>query len=295
MFCWSIFNLYFTYHLLWKFFMSEIFGSDPFSPKEIAQRVNDVGVAKVQLPILSLLILGILAGVFIGLGALYFVLIKSDATLGFAIGQVLGGIAFSLGLILVVVAGAELFTGNNLMAMAWAEGKISTAQVLKNWVLVFIANFIGALGLAVLVFLSGHNEINDGAVADQYIKIAIIKTSLPFWSAFFKGILCNVLVCLAVWMAFAGRSVIDKAIAIVFPISAFVAAGFEHCVANMYFIPLAMLEQSFGSSNLAVATLTWGGLFSNLVPVIMGNLVGGSLFVAFVYHVIYRRNSQPNL
>lgn len=272
--------------------MSEIFGSDAFSPKEIAQRVNDIGVAKVKLPLLSLVMLGMLAGAFIGLGSLYFVLIKSDATLGFAIGQVLGGVAFSLGLILVIVAGAELFTGNNLLAMAWAEGKISTADILKNWFVVCLANFVGAAGLAVLVFLSGHNEMNNGAIAQQYIQIAIVKTSLPFWSAFFKGVLCNVFVCMAVWMAFAGRSVIDKVVAIIFPISAFVAAGFEHCIANMYIIPLAMLEQTFGDTNLAIATVTWSGFFSNLVPVIIGNLIGGSFFVALVYHVIYRRDSQ---
>jgi formate/nitrite transporter len=270
--------------------MSEIFGSDAFSPKEIAKRINNIGVAKVQLPLLSLLMLGILAGAFIGLGGLYFVLIKSDATLGFATSQVLGGLAFSLGLILVIVAGAELFTGNNLLVMAWAEGKISTLDILKNWVVVCLANFIGAVGLAVIVFLSGHNEMNNGAIAEQYIKIAIIKSNLPFWSAFFKGVLCNVLVCLAVWMAFAGRSLIDKVVAIIFPISAFVAAGFEHCIANMYIIPLAMLEQTFGSTNLAVATITWTGFFSNLVPVIMGNIIGGSVFVALVYHIIYRRN-----
>jgi len=235
--------------------------------------------------------LGILAGAFIGLGALYFVLIKSDVTLGFALSQVLGGVAFSLGLILVIVAGAELFTGNNLLVMAWAEGKITTIEILKNWFVVCLANFIGASGLALLVFLSGHNEMNNGAIAEQYIKIALIKTSMPFWIAFFKGVLCNVLVCMAVWMAFAGRTVIDKVVAIIFPISAFVAAGFEHCIANMYIIPLAMLEQSFGSKNLVVATVSWSGFISNLVPVIMGNLVGGSLFVALVYHVIYRRDA----
>ncbi len=271
--------------------MSEMFGLDAFSPKEIAEHVNNIGVAKVKLPLLSVLMLGILAGAFIGLGALYFVLIKSDPTLGFASSQVLGGLAFSLGLILVVVAGAELFTGNNLLAMAWAEGKISTFDILKNWLVVCIANFIGAAGLALLVFLSGHTDMNNGAIAEQYIKIALIKTSLPFWSAFFKGVLCNVLVCLAVWMAFAGRSVIDKVIVIVFPISAFVAAGFEHCIANMYFIPLAMLEQTFGSSNFTSTVITWTGFINNLLPVIMGNLVGGSLLVALVYHIIYRRNA----
>jgi|TARA_B110000091_G_scaffold181854_1_gene199529 formate/nitrite transporter len=271
--------------------MSELFGSDAFSPKEVAERVNNIGVAKIKLPLLPLLMLGILAGAFIGLGALYFVLIKSDPTLGFAISQVLGGVAFSLGLILVIVAGAELFTGNNLLVLGWAEGKITTAEILKNWFVVCLANFIGAGGLALLVFLSGHNEMNNGAIGEQYIKIAIVKSTLPFWSAFFKGVLCNVLVCMAVWMAFAGRSVIDKVVAVIFPISAFVAAGFEHCIANMYIIPLAILEQTFGNTTLAVDKVTWLGFISNLVPVIMGNLVGGSLFVALVYHVIYRRNA----
>lgn len=271
--------------------MSEMFGADAFSPKEISERINNIGIVKVKLPLLSSVMLGILAGAFIGLGALYFVLIKSDASLGFAIGQVLGGVAFSLGLILVIVAGAELFTGNNLLVMAWAHGKISTYDLLRNWIVVCLANFIGAAGLAVLVFLSGHTDMNNGAVAEQYINIAIAKTNLPFWSAFFKGVLCNILVCMAVWMACAGRSVIDKVVVIVFPISAFVAAGFEHSIANMYFIPLAMLEQHFGSSDLAVSLVTWSGFLNNLIPVIMGNLVGGSLFVALVYYIIYRRNA----
>jgi len=146
--------------------MSEIFGFDAFSPKEIAEKVEKIGVAKARLPLLSMLMLGVLAGAFIGLGALYFVLIKSDASLGFATSQVLGGFAFSLGLILVVVAGAELFTGNNLLAMAWADGKITAFELLKNWAVVCCANFIGAAGLALLVFLSGHPEMNNGAIAD---------------------------------------------------------------------------------------------------------------------------------
>ena len=269
--------------------MSEIFGFDAFSPKEIAEKVEKIGVAKARLPLLSMLMLGVLAGAFIGLGALYFVLIKSDASLGFATSQVLGGFAFSLGLILVVVAGAELFTGNNLLAMAWADGKITAFELLKNWAVVCCANFIGAAGLALLVFLSGHPEMNNGAIADQYLKIAAAKCTMPFWTAFFKGVLCNVLVCMAVWMAFAGRSVIDKVVAIVFPISAFVAAGFEHSIANMYFIPLAMLLKAFGHTGLNTDAITWVGFFSNIVPVILGNLIGGSVIVALVYHVIYRR------
>lgn len=269
--------------------MSEIFGFDAFSPKEIAARVEKIGVAKARLPLLSMLMLSILAGAFIGLGALYFVLVKSDPSLGFAAGQVLGGVAFALGLILVVVAGAELFTGNNLLAMAWADGKISTLDLLRNWTIVCVGNFIGAAGLALLVFLSRHPEMNDGAIAQQYLKIAAAKVAMPFWTAFFKGMLCNVLVCLAVWMALAGRSVIDKAVAIVFPISAFVAAGFEHSVANMYFIPLAMLLQTFENTGATATTVTWLGFFSNLVPVILGNIVGGSVLVGLVYHAIYRR------
>ncbi|WP_321389823.1 formate/nitrite transporter family protein [Emcibacter sp.] len=268
---------------------SDMFDSDAYAPREIARRVENVGVAKTQLPLLSLVMLGILAGAFIGLGALYFVLIKSDATVGYAAGQALGGMAFSLGLILVIVAGAELFTGNNLLAMAWADGKVSTAALLKNWGIVCLANFIGAAGLALLVFYSGHPAMNDGAIARKYLEIAQIKCALPFWTAFFRGVLCNILVCMAVWMALAGRSVTDKAIAIVFPISAFVAAGFEHSIANMYLIPMGILLKASGHYAGAYDAITWLGLLRNLLPVILGNLVGGSLLVGLVYYVIYLR------
>jgi len=272
--------------------MSEIFGFDTFSPKEIAARVESIGVAKARLPWLSMLMLSVLAGAFIGLGALYFVLVRSDPTLGFAARQVLGGVAFSLGLVLVVVAGAELFTGNNLLAMAWADGKITTGDLLRNWAIVCVGNFIGAAGLALLVFLSRHTEMNNGAIAEEYLRIATAKVTMPFWTAFFRGVLCNVLVCMAVWMALAGRSVIDKIAAIVFPISAFVAAGFEHSIANMYVVPLAMLLQTFDNIGATAHTITWAGLFSNLIPVIMGNIIGGSVLVGLVYHVIYRRSPR---
>ena len=274
--------------------MSELYGFDAFSPKEIAARVETVGIAKTRFPLLSMLMLSFLAGAFIALGALYFALVRSDASLGFAARQGLGGIAFSLGLILVIVAGAELFTGNNLLAMAWADGKISTREVLRNWAIVCGGNFVGAAGMALLVFLSGHPEMNSGAIAREYLAIATAKVSMPFWTAFFKGVLCNVLVCMAVWMAFAGRSVIDKAVAIIFPISAFVAAGFEHSVANMYFIPLAMLLQTFETAGMVGNAVTWTGFFRNLVPVILGNIIGGSVLVGLVYHVIYRRGRDPD-
>lgn len=269
--------------------MPEIFGSDAFSPPEIAERIERVGVAKARLPLLPLFMLGVLAGAFIGLGAMFFTLVVSDASLSFAVGRVLGGVVFSLGLLLVVVAGAELFTGNNLLAMAWADGRITTRDVLRNWGVVCIANFIGAAGLAVLVNLSGHTTMNNGAVGAQYIKIAAAKCTIPFARAFFSGVLCNVLVCLAVWMAFAGRSVVDKAVAIVFPISAFVAAGFEHSVANMYFIPMGLVLKATGSDVIGAEQITWMHLLGNLLPVILGNLVGGSGFVALIYHLIYRR------
>ena len=160
--------------------------------------------------------------------------------------------------------------------------------VLKNWAIVCCANFTGAAGLALLVFLSGHPEMNNGAIAAQYLKISAAKCALPFWTAFFRGILCNVLVCMAVWMALAGRSVIDKAVAIVFPISAFVAAGFEHSIANMYIIPLAILVKTFGTAGTSADAVSWVGFLSNLAPVILGNLIGGSVLVGLVYHVIYR-------
>jgi len=274
--------------------MSEIFGSDAFSPTEIAAKVESIGVAKARLPLLPMLMLGILAGAFIGLGAMYYVIVRSDPTLGFAARQVLGGVTFSLGLLLVVVAGAELFTGNNLLAMAWADGKISTREVLRNWAIVCCGNFIGAAGLAVLVYLSGHTAMNDGAVAAQYVSIATTKQAVPFVAAFFRGVLCNVLVCMAVWMALAGRSVVDKAVAIVFPISAFVAAGFEHSIANMYFFPLAMLLQTFDNVGATAPAVTWLGLIGNLMPVILGNIMGGSVLVGLVYHVIYRRGASKS-
>jgi formate/nitrite transporter len=218
------------------------------------------------------------------------VLVISDPTLGFAAARVLGGVCFSLGLLLVVVAGAELFTGNNLLVMAWADGKLSTWEVLRNWGVVCSANFVGAVGLAALVFLSGHSEMNGGAIGKSYLDIALAKSTMPFWTAFFRGVMCNVLVCMAVWMAFAGRSVVDKFIAIVFPISAFVAAGFEHSIANMYLIPLAMmLKASNAALPAAYDAITLAGLMRNLLPVIAGNIIGGSVLVALVYHVIYRR------
>ena len=268
--------------------MTEIFGFDAYAPKEIAERVETVGVAKARLPLLSQIALGVLAGGFIGLGALYSTLVTSDTTLGFAASRLLGGLVFSLGLILVVGAGAELFTGNNLLAMAWASQRINTRDLLRNWLVIYLANFAGALGLVALVYLSNHWQMNGAAVGIQAVKIAAAKSALPFGEAFFKGVLCNILVCLAVWLALAGRSIVDKICAIVFPISAFVAAGFEHSVANMYLLPLGILLKD-KITVAGVEHLNWNGLWTNLLPVTLGNIAGGSVMVALVYYFIYQR------
>jgi formate/nitrite transporter len=260
--------------------MAALYGFDAFSPAEIAERVEKVGVAKARLPLPTLAMLGVLAGAFIGLGALYYVIVASDPALPHGLQRVLGGVVFSLGLLLVVVAGAELFTGNNLIALAWAEGKVTSRELAVNWLVVFAANFCGALALAAMVWLSGHADLYAAA----YLNIAAAKTSLPFVQAFFSGVMCNVLVCMAVWMTLAGRSVVDKAVAVTLPISAFVAAGFEHSVANMYFIPLGMMLQAAAGQPVELF-----GLVRNLVPVIAGNIVGGSVLVALVYYLIYRR------
>lgn len=270
----------------------DIFGLDAFSPKEIALRVETVGVAKTRIPLLSQAMLGVLAGAFIGLGALCANMVLSDASLSFAASRFGAGLVFSLGLMLVSVAGAELFTGNNLLAMAWGAGLLSTSSVLRNWAIVCATNFIGAVGLALLVVYSGHLSMNGGAVGATAVKIAAAKCSLPFLTAFLRGILCNVLVCMAIWMAFAGRSVIDKVIAIAPPIAAFVAAGFEHSIANMYIIPLAWLATLHDPALAAIPgaqSITLLNFGKNLAPVILGNLVGGSILVALVYWVIYLR------
>jgi formate transporter len=274
-----------------------IFELDAYAPNQIAEKVETIGVAKARLPPFVVFMLAALAGGFIGLGALYAVIVTADPALSFATARVLGGVVFSLGLVLVVVAGAELFTGNNLMVMAWASRRISTGELARNWAIVYAGNMVGAAGLALVVFLANHAASNGGLIGAQYVKIAAAKAALPFWEAFMNGVLCNLLVCLAVWISLAGRTVTDRILAIVFPISAFVAAGFEHCVANMYLIPLGiLLKGSAGSTLPQAAALDWSGLLHNLVPVTLGNIVGGAGLVAAVYFLIYRvalREDRP--
>ena len=252
---------------------------DAYPPAQVARLVEQVGVKKATLPAVQTLALGVLAGAFIAFGAMYFTLVMTGSELGFGPSRLLGGFAFSLGLILVVVGGAELFTGNNLIVMAWAERKVTSLQLARNWSLVYLANLVGSLGSALMVFWSGALTLGDGAVAETAVRIGEAKVALGFGQAFFSGILCNVLVCLAVWLCFAAHDVAGKVLAIIFPISAFVALGFEHSIANMYLIPIAWLA--------GAETVTIGSFLANLVPVTLGNIVGGGLFVALVYWLIY--------
>ncbi len=265
--------------------MSGIYGSEAYSPDQIAERVETVGVTKANLPILKMIALGVLAGGFIGLGAMFFLIIASDLSLSFAMQRLLGGIVFSLGLVLVVVAGAELFTGNNLMVMAWVSRKIPFSRLVRNLTIVYLANFVGAAGLALLVAWSGHLEMNAGAIGRAASSLAVSKLGLDFSEAFLRGVICNILVCLAVWLAMAGRSVIDRIVGIILPVSAFVAGGFEHSIANQYFVPLAIFHGTEEVSWLSF-------LLANLLPVTLGNLVGGAGMVGLVYWVIYRRGSD---
>jgi formate/nitrite transporter len=269
---------------------------DAFAPAEMAQRVLKVGVAKARLPMADSLVLAVLAGAFIGLGAAFATMTTTGSVMGFGPTRVLGGVTFSLGLILVVIAGAELFTGNNLVAMAWASRQITTTQIARNWIIVYIGNFAGSVGTALLVFWSGTLALGGYEVGINAVQIAAAKVELSWSEAFVRGILCNALVCLAVWLVNSARSTTDKILAIVWPIAGFVALGFEHCIANMYFIPLGILIKNdpglmaaVGGDTNALASLTTEGMIHNLIPVTLGNIVGGTLLVAGVYWFAYLR------
>jgi len=267
-----------------------IFSLNAYSPAEIKEAVEKVGVKKANLPFLASLMLAVIAGGGIGLGALYYTVVVSDAGLSFAAARVMGGVVFSLGLVIVLVGGAELFTGNNLIVMAWASGNVSAKEMLRNWVVVYFGNLIGALGLVILVFLSHHLDMNGGRVGLSILNTAVAKIQPDAVTLFFKGVLCNLLVCLAVWLAYAGRTVTDKIVAAILPVSAFIAAGFEHCVANMYFLPLAWLMTRTGNvpADFDASVITMTGIIHNLVPVTLGNIVGGAGLVGAMYWTIYR-------
>ena len=268
-------------------------------PQQMAEKAESVGVAKIKAPRHRQFFLAILAGAFIALGAIFATTVATGGEgLPYGVNKLLVGLVFSLGLILVIVGGAELFTGNNLIIMAWASGKIRMWDVIRNWIIVYVGNFVGAFGTAVLMFFSKQYLFAGGGMGETMLKIAIGKVELEFLQAVVLGIMCNVLVCLAVWLTFSARSTIDRIMAIIFPITAFVAAGFEHSIANMYFIPTGLLIKDYApgfaaATGLDLSMLTWQSfLINNLVPVTIGNLIGGVVLVGVMYWMIYLKDRE---
>lgn len=256
-------------------------GIDAYKPAEIAVLVEQAGTNKAKLPTIQIMTLSVLAGVFISLGALFYTLVMTGVDTGYGPARFLGGIAFSLGLILVIVGGAELFTGNALIVMAWIDRHISTMSLLRNWLLVYAGNLAGALVMVLLVYYAG---LMEGEMGKTAVNIANAKVSLNFTEAFFLGVLCNMLVCLAVWLSFAARTVTGKILAIIWPVSAFVALGLEHSIANMYLLPIGLLAGAPGSLN---------DILQNIIPVTLGNIVGGAGGVAVAYWAAYGRYRSP--
>ena len=275
-------------------------GIDAYVPAQMAERVEKAGIIKGNRDFFSTFTLAMMAGVFIALGAVFFTFVIHDSGLSVGLTKLIGGFVFSLGLILVIITGAELFTGNNLIVMAFISRKITLGQLLNNWSIVFIGNFVGSLIVVFLIFLTGMWTAGNASVGVTALTIANAKVNLTFLQALSRGILCNILVCLAVYLCFSGRSVTDKILAILFPITAFVALGFEHSIANMYFIPaglllknspevLAAAQDMLGQvpdlSNLTI----YGFLVDNLLPVTIGNIIGGTIFVGLAHWFLFLR------
>jgi formate/nitrite transporter len=280
---------------------------DALMPGEMAGKAEAVGIRKANMDTATMFALSVLAGAFIALGAIYATTVAAGSSaLPYGVARLLIGLVFCLGLILVIVGGAELFTGNNLIVMAWANGKVKTMQVVRNWIIVYFGNFVGSIATAVIMLLTQQYMFGKGSVGVAALNIAGSKAGLDPVQAFFLGIMCNALVCVAVWLCFSARSTTDKILSIIFPISAFVAAGFEHSVANMYFIPMGLFIKQFAPESfwamdalakvdpaITVETyskLTWGNFFiNNLIPVTLGNIVGGAVMVGLMYWFIYLR------
>jgi formate transporter len=283
---------------------------DAWLPPQMASRAEAIGIRKADSDFLTLMSLAVLAGAFIGTGAIFATTVLAGASaLPYGVGRLLGGLAFCLGLILVIVAGAELFTGNNLIVMAWADRKVSTVKLLRNWIIVYIGNFIGSILTAVIMLGAQQYTFSKGLVGLTALNTALSKATLDPLQALCLGIMCNALVCMAVWLTFSARSTIDKIASIIFPITAFVAAGFEHSIANMYFVPMGLLIKQFAPSSFwamdslakaspvvtvdTFARLTWGNfIINNLIPVTVGNIIGGGVLVGLVYWFAYLRPQQ---
>ena len=275
---------------------------DGLLPPEMARKAEQIGVEKADQEILLTIALAVLAGAFIAFGAVFATIVTSGSELSYGLTRLMGGLAFSLGLILVVIGGAELFTGNNLLTMAWAGRKVSLRQMLRNWLIVYFGNMLGAFSIVVLIFLSGHYLFGNGITGDNILNIAEAKCQLDFMQAVVLGILCNILVCLAIWLCYSARTAQGKILSIVFPITAFVAAGFEHSVANMYFIPMGLMLKSkadpmlwklLDTSPVQYESLNLHNyLINNLRPVSIGNIIGGAVFVGLAYWFIYLRKQE---
>jgi formate transporter len=280
--------------------MSDQVSFDSLLPPAMASKAEGIGVKKAALEAMPMFALGILAGAFIACGAIFCTtVLAGTGDMPYGVQRLLGGLTFTLGLILVVVGGAELFTGNNLILMAFASGKVSVSALLRNWVIVYVGNFVGSIITALIMFSSTQYTFGKGAIGLTALNIANSKSGLDFLPAIALGIMCNALVCMAVWLCFSARSTTDKILAIIPPISAFVAAGFEHSIANMYFIPIGLFIKAWapaafwttiGRTAGDFANLTWGNFFfRNLVPVTIGNIIGGAVMVGFIYWFIYLR------
>jgi formate transporter len=279
------------------------FSLDALLPPQIAAKAADIGVDKASMSALRTFCLAVLAGAFIALGAMFATTVAAGAEgeIPFGLVRLLAGVAFSLGLILVVVGGAELFTGNNLISMAWAERRVAARWLARNWAIVYIGNLIGALATVAIVYAGKQYAFGDGAIGSSALGIAQTKSSLGFGQAVALGIMCNALVCLAIWMTYSARSVADKVLAIIFPITAFVAAGFEHSIANMYFLPMGLAVKEGASDGFWRTIEKAPGDFpdvnvanavvGNILPVTIGNVIGGSIMVGLVYWLIYLRST----
>jgi formate/nitrite transporter len=266
---------------------------DALLPAEMAAKAELLGIQKTRLEPLSLFALAVLAGAFISFGGLVSIVVGvgSEGAMPYGMARLLSGVVFTVGLILVVVGGAELFTGNVLMVMAWANGRVRALEVARAWLVVLVGNAVGAIGTAVLVFLADTHLNAGGSVGSAALVVAEAKARLEFFPAFVRGLLCNVLVCLAIWLSYSARTTADRILSIVPPIATFVAAGFEHSVANMFFLPYALLVKHAGALDGAadLGALTIGGVLGNLLPVTLGNVVGGAGLVGGVYWFIYLR------
>jgi len=273
---------------------------DTIMPGEMARRAELSGVQRASMDPLTILVLSLVGGAFVAFGAIFSTTVSAGAGgLPFGIAKLLSGTVFSVGLVMVVVAGAELFTGNNLIVMAWASGKVTTTSLLLNWLLTFVGNCAGAMATAGLMLCTTQYTFGSGAVGLAALTTANSKAALAFVPALALGIMCNALVCLAAWMCYSARTAVDRVALIILPVAAFAAAGFEHSIANAYFIPMGLLIKatapdsfwlSIGKTAEDFPALSWSGFVGNLVPVAIGNIIGGALLVAAVYWFVYLRN-----